>query len=44
MKNNSVRLTMAQAIVRYLVNQYTEIDGECVPLFGGAFGILVMEM
>ncbi len=27
MKNNSVRLTMAQAIVRYLVNQYTEIDG-----------------
>ena len=39
MKNNSVRLTMAQAIVRYLVNQYTEIDGERVPLFGGAFGI-----
>ena len=39
MKNNSVRLTMAQALVRYLVNQYTEIDGERVPLFGGAFGI-----
>jgi 3D-(3,5/4)-trihydroxycyclohexane-1,2-dione acylhydrolase (decyclizing) len=30
---------MAQAIVRYLVNQYTEIDGARVPLFAGAFGI-----
>ena len=30
---------MAQAIVRYLVNQYTEIDGVRVPLFAGAFGI-----
>ena len=39
MGNNIVRLTMAQAIVRYLVNQYTEIDGVRVPLFAGAFGI-----
>jgi len=30
---------MAQAIVRYLCNQFTEIDGEKVPLFAGVFGI-----
>jgi 3D-(3,5/4)-trihydroxycyclohexane-1,2-dione acylhydrolase (decyclizing) len=35
----TVRLTMAQALVRYLVNQFTEIDGQRVPLFAGAFGI-----
>ena len=39
MANRTIRLTMAQAIVRYLVNQYTEIDGVRVPLFAGAFGI-----
>lgn len=39
MENTTLRLTMAQAIVRYLVNQYTEIDGVRVPLFAGAFGI-----
>ena len=39
MANRTIRLTMAQAIVRYLVNQYTEIDGVRVPLFSGAFGI-----
>jgi 3D-(3,5/4)-trihydroxycyclohexane-1,2-dione acylhydrolase (decyclizing) len=39
MANTTIRLTMAQAIVRYLVNQYTEIDGARVPLFAGAFGI-----
>ncbi|MGB1474101.1 MAG: 3D-(3,5/4)-trihydroxycyclohexane-1,2-dione acylhydrolase (decyclizing), partial [Candidatus Puniceispirillaceae bacterium] len=39
MANRTIRLTMAQAIVRYLVNQYTEIDGARVPLFAGAFGI-----
>ena len=39
MANRTFRLTMAQAIVRYLVNQYTEIDGVRVPLFAGAFGI-----
>ena len=44
MGNNIVRLTMAQAIVRYLVNQYTEIDGVRVPLFAGAFGIFGMVM
>ncbi len=35
----TVRLTMAQALVRYLVNQKTEIDGEIVPLFPGVFAI-----
>ena len=35
----TVRLTMAQALVRYLKNQKTEIDGETVPLFPGLFAI-----
>ena len=35
----TVRLTMAQALVRYLINQKTEIDGEIVPLFPGVFAI-----
>ena len=35
----TIRLTTAQAIVRWLVNQHTEIDGEQVPMFAGAFGI-----
>lgn len=39
MTRNTVRLTMAQALVRYLCNQFTEIDGERVPLFAGLFGI-----
>ena len=39
MPRKTVRLTMAQALVRYLCNQFTEIDGERVPLFAGVFGI-----
>ncbi|MDQ6436395.1 3D-(3,5/4)-trihydroxycyclohexane-1,2-dione acylhydrolase (decyclizing) [Mesorhizobium sp. LHD-90] len=39
MSRQTVRLTMAQALVRYLCNQFTEIDGERVPLFAGVFGI-----
>ena len=39
MAGNSVRLTMAQALVRYLCNQHTIIDGERVPLFPGVFAI-----
>lgn len=39
MAENTVNLTMAQAVVRYLCNQYTEIDGERLPLFAGVFGI-----
>lgn len=35
----TVRLTMAQALVRYLSVQYTEIDGQKVPLFAGVFAI-----
>ena len=34
-----IKLTMAQALVRYLINQHTEIDGVRVPLFAGVFGI-----
>ncbi len=36
---NKSRMTMAQALVRYLCNQFTEIDGKRVPLFAGVFGI-----
>ena len=39
MAKGFVRLTMGQALVRYLCNQFTEIDGERVPLFAGVFGI-----
>jgi 3D-(3,5/4)-trihydroxycyclohexane-1,2-dione acylhydrolase (decyclizing) len=39
MTGKTIRLTMAQALVRYLCNQFTEIDGERVPLFAGVFGI-----
>lgn len=39
MTRKTVRLTMAQALVRYLCNQFTEIEGERVPLFAGVFSI-----
>ncbi|NNC93087.1 MAG: 3D-(3,5/4)-trihydroxycyclohexane-1,2-dione acylhydrolase (decyclizing) [Acidimicrobiia bacterium] len=35
----TTRLTTAQAIVRWMVNQHTDIDGEQVPVFAGVFGI-----
>ncbi|MDC1449320.1 3D-(3,5/4)-trihydroxycyclohexane-1,2-dione acylhydrolase (decyclizing) [Candidatus Thioglobus sp.] len=35
----TVRLTMSQAIVRYLSAQYIEIDDEIHPLFAGVFAI-----
>lgn len=35
----SVRLTVAQAIVRYLMNQYTMIEGVETRICGGGFGI-----
>jgi 3D-(3,5/4)-trihydroxycyclohexane-1,2-dione acylhydrolase (decyclizing) len=35
----TIRMTMAQALVRYLMNQFTVVDGEEVPLFPGIFGI-----
>ncbi len=36
---STIRLTMAQAVVRHLCCQFTEIDGAKVPLFAGVFGI-----
>ena len=36
---STIRLTMAQALVKYLVNQFIMIDGKKLPLFPGAFGI-----
>ncbi len=35
----TIRLTTAQAIVKWLLAQRTVVDGEEVPLFAGAFGI-----
>jgi 3D-(3,5/4)-trihydroxycyclohexane-1,2-dione acylhydrolase (decyclizing) len=39
MEHSTIRLTMAQAVVRWLTAQFTEIDGQPVPLFAGVFGI-----
>ena len=36
---DTVRLTAAQALVRYLCSQFTEIDGKREPLFPGVFAI-----
>ncbi|GHA45119.1 3D-(3,5/4)-trihydroxycyclohexane-1,2-dione acylhydrolase (decyclizing) [Amylibacter ulvae] len=38
-KINTVTLTTAQAIIRWLANQYIEIDGAEMRLCGGGFGI-----
>ena len=35
----TVRLTMAQAVVRYLIAQKSMINGKAEPLFAGVFGI-----
>ncbi|HEY7646443.1 MAG TPA: 3D-(3,5/4)-trihydroxycyclohexane-1,2-dione acylhydrolase (decyclizing) [Hyphomicrobiales bacterium] len=35
----TIRLTMAQALARYLSRQMTEIDGEKLPLFAGVWAI-----
>lgn len=39
MATDTIKLTTAQAIVRYLSAQYIEIDGEKLRLCGGGFGI-----
>jgi len=39
MKGKTVRLTMAQALIRYLTQQYVEQDGVEQPFFAGCFGI-----
>ena len=36
---DTVRLTMAQALVRFLARQYVERDGQEQPFFAGVFGI-----
>ncbi|HTV69057.1 MAG TPA: 3D-(3,5/4)-trihydroxycyclohexane-1,2-dione acylhydrolase (decyclizing) [Rhizobiaceae bacterium] len=35
----TVRLTMAQAVTRFMARQMTEIDGERLPIFGGVWAI-----
>ncbi len=39
MSDKTIRLTMAQALARFMTRQKTEIDGEIVPIFGGVFAI-----
>lgn len=36
---SSVRLTVAQAVIRYLMQQHIERDGQTQPFFAGCFGI-----
>lgn len=36
---STIRLTMAQALVRYLTKQFTIVDGQKAPLFPGVFAI-----
>ena len=38
-QKDTVNLTVAQAIIKYLSSQYIEIDGEKLRLCGGGFGI-----
>ncbi len=37
--SGAIRLTMAQALVRYLCAQKTEVDGKVVPIFAGCWAI-----
>ncbi len=39
MSQKTVRLTMAQAVARFLTKQMTVINGEKTPIFGGVFAI-----
>ncbi len=39
MTQKTIRLTMAQAVARFLTRQMTVIDGEKLPIFGGVFAI-----
>jgi 3D-(3,5/4)-trihydroxycyclohexane-1,2-dione acylhydrolase (decyclizing) len=39
MPGSTIRLTMAQALARWLTQQFTEIEGVRVPLFAGVFAI-----
>src|ERR1700753_1877488 len=39
MTRDTIRLSMAQALAKFLTKQKTVIDGKTVPLFGGVFAI-----
>ncbi|EEE47542.2 3D-(3,5/4)-trihydroxycyclohexane-1,2-dione acylhydrolase (decyclizing) [Roseibium alexandrii] len=39
MSSKTVQLTTAQAIIRYLANQFIEVDGKEIRICGGGFGI-----
>ena len=39
MTNKTIRLTMAQAVAKFMTRQMTVIDGKTVPIFGGVFAI-----
>ncbi|HEV7275967.1 MAG TPA: 3D-(3,5/4)-trihydroxycyclohexane-1,2-dione acylhydrolase (decyclizing) [Devosiaceae bacterium] len=39
MTQSTIRLTMAQALAKFLTRQMTMVDGSKVPLFGGVFAI-----
>jgi 3D-(3,5/4)-trihydroxycyclohexane-1,2-dione acylhydrolase (decyclizing) len=39
MTNGTLRLTTAQAIIKYLANQYIVVDGQEIRVCGGGFGI-----
>ena len=39
MTQKTIRLTMAQALAKFMTRQMTVIDGETVPIFGGVFAI-----
>src|SRR6218665_1786806 len=39
MTQKTIRLTMAQAVAKFLTRQMTVIDGKTVPIFGGVFAI-----
>jgi len=39
MTRSTIRLTMAQAVARWVTQQFTEIEGVRVPLFAGVFAI-----
>jgi 3D-(3,5/4)-trihydroxycyclohexane-1,2-dione acylhydrolase (decyclizing) len=39
MSSKTVRLTMGQALIKFLINQHVERDGEVQPFFAGCFGV-----
>ena len=39
MTQTTIRLTMAQAVAKFLTRQMTVVDGKKVPIFGGVFAI-----